>query len=93
MDQKKLSSQNIQAKHRKASCCTRNNVTKSLADPQTYHKFDQIDRCRTDSTQLQKAQKNHPSVRFVITQDSGDTENELWYKNKFSNPGGTDTLV
>ena len=34
MDQKKLSSQKIQAKHRKTSCRTKNNVTKALADPQ-----------------------------------------------------------
>ena len=67
---------------KKTSCCTRNNVTKSLADPKTYQNFDQIDRCRADSTQLQKAQKYHGSVsvRFVITENSGKTQkNELSY--------------
>ena len=64
-----------------------------MAVPRAEQKIERLDLCQTDSTQLQKAQKNHRSVRFVITQDSGDTENELWYKNKFSNGGGTDIIV
>ena len=44
MDQLSLLSHNILAKHRKTNYGTKNNVTKALADPKTYPKFDQIDR-------------------------------------------------